>query len=266
MYTLERQIMRPGFEVASLRGQVPMGHVLNIDFFTMSQPTFAPHPHAGFSAVTWMLPWSRGAFVNRDSLGDRSRIEPGALHWARAGAGLVHEELPAQIGVASLGLQIFVKLPREHEHGPAQVFHLEPSAIPTARVGAAAIQILAGELAGVRSAIPSASATTIAHVTVRGGAARLEAPPERPGFALGLRGRGRVDGAAIRADQVTALVGDAVELDSDGELDLLLAWSPPLPAPARFRGPFCFFDDASLDDAARRYRAGDMGDLASRQD
>ena len=49
------------FTAASLRPDaVAMGHVLNVDHFHMSQPSFPPHPHAGFSAITWMLPWSQG--------------------------------------------------------------------------------------------------------------------------------------------------------------------------------------------------------------
>lgn len=54
----------------------------------MSEPTFPPHPHAGFSAVTYLFEDSGGALVNRDSLGDRSRIEPGALHWTQAARGI----------------------------------------------------------------------------------------------------------------------------------------------------------------------------------
>ena len=73
----------PGFIDASLHGGGPLDldPFLSITDFRMSEPIFAPHPHAGFSAVTYSFPDSAGAFVNRDSLGDRSRIGAGALHW-----------------------------------------------------------------------------------------------------------------------------------------------------------------------------------------
>ena len=83
---LEEQQMSPSFRSFGLRGLpgFPLDPFLNVDDFRMSQPTFPPHPHAGFSAVTLMLEDSRGAFVNRDSLGDRSRIAPGGVHWTMA--------------------------------------------------------------------------------------------------------------------------------------------------------------------------------------
>ena len=62
MIQIASRTLSPGFRAASLRGVLPMGHILNIDHFEMSEPTFPPHPHAGFSAVTWILPWSPGAW------------------------------------------------------------------------------------------------------------------------------------------------------------------------------------------------------------
>src|ERR1700750_2818805 len=61
--------------------------VINLDHFRMGGPTFPPHAHAGFSAITYMLPESAGAMRNRDSLGDVSLIPPGGLHWTAAGSG-----------------------------------------------------------------------------------------------------------------------------------------------------------------------------------
>ena len=80
---LRESQMGPGFSAYSLRSlsDYPLDPFLNFDDFRMSVPTFPPHPHAGFSAVTYMFEDSPGAFINRDSLGDRSRIGPGALHW-----------------------------------------------------------------------------------------------------------------------------------------------------------------------------------------
>lgn len=102
----------PGFSSYGLRagGPIELDPFLNLDDFTMSQPTFPPHPHAGFSAITYMFEDSPGAFVNRDSLGDRSLIEPGAFHWTQAARGMMHEEVPEHPGVRCHGLQMFVNL------------------------------------------------------------------------------------------------------------------------------------------------------------
>lgn len=56
-----------------------------VDHFTMSEPTFGTHPHAGVSAVWVMLEDSRGRYYNRDSLGNDIDLEPGDLYWLKAG-------------------------------------------------------------------------------------------------------------------------------------------------------------------------------------
>ena len=74
---------------------------IGIDHAWMSAPTFPPHPHAGFSAVTYLFLDSETGIQNRDSNGNRTLIEPGGLHWTAAGRGVVHEENPAITGRAA---------------------------------------------------------------------------------------------------------------------------------------------------------------------
>lgn len=251
----------PAFSTVSLRPPaVALGHVLNVDHFRMSQPTFPPHPHAGFSAVTWMLPWSEGAFVNRDSLGDRSRIGPGTLHWTLAGRGMLHEEVPERPGVPSDGLQIFVKLPEGDELTAPRALHLGPDTLPTLRDADGAVIVLVGAVGATRSPVPAHADTTLAHVAVSG-ARRLDVPAGLDAFALVLRGEGRLNGQPARRHQAVALPAGALTLDGDG-FDVLVGWSTPLPARPTFQGPFCMFDRARLTDAVARYRSGAMGALS----
>lgn len=64
-----------GFEsVDNFNHETPIEPFLVFTEFKMAQPIFGPHPHAGMSVMTYMLPESTGAFINRDSLGDHSRI------------------------------------------------------------------------------------------------------------------------------------------------------------------------------------------------
>lgn len=93
---------------------------INLTDFRMLLPYFPAHPHAGFSVMTYMFEDSGGAFINRDSYGDHSRIEPGALHWTQAGRGNQHEEVPEVPGEDCHGLQTDVGRPRRaRPHGGA---------------------------------------------------------------------------------------------------------------------------------------------------
>ena len=261
MIRLPAHAITDAFRTVSLRGgTLPMGHVLNIDHFHMAQPTFPPHPHAGFSAVTWMMPWSRGGFVNRDSHGDRSRIGPGTLHWTVAGAGIVHEEIPEVPGTDCEGLQIFVKLPAAMEATPAAAFHVDADAVPRVDRDGSTVRVLVGSLADAVSPVPVHAGTTMLHASVRGPVV-VDVPDGVDAFAMTLRGSGRVAGASVTAHVATPLAPGRVALDGP-DLEVLLAWSEPLPARPVVQGPFCLFDPADLAAAVRRYREGAMGTLA----
>jgi hypothetical protein len=101
--------------------------VLNIDWFAMNRPTFPAHPHAGFSAVTYLFADSPNGFLNRDSLGGVHDILPGGLHWSRASSGMIHEETPLPGGQPVRGLQIFVNLPAADQGNKAAAFPLAAS-------------------------------------------------------------------------------------------------------------------------------------------
>jgi redox-sensitive bicupin YhaK (pirin superfamily) len=114
-----------GFQAYSV-GQQSLGTTiapfLQLDHYFMTQPTFAEHPHQGFSAVTYMFEDSAGSFFNEDSQGDRSTIAPGDLHWTQAGSGIRHNETPIEPGKVCHGIQMFVDLPLVDKSLPAQAF------------------------------------------------------------------------------------------------------------------------------------------------
>lgn len=239
---------------------LPMGHILNVDHFTMALPTFPPHPHAGFSAVTYMLPWSKGAFVNRDSLGDRSLIAPGDLHWTLAGAGMMHEEIPEKPGTDCEGLQIFVKLRDGNELAKPRAFHVSHESFPEVNLPGLRARILVGEWQAVKSAIPEQENTTMLHLSVDH-AAEIELPPDREAFALVLRGRGEINGEAAAAGAAAALAPGLNRFTGEN-LEILLGVSDAMPKKPHFAGPFCMFDTNELENARRRFATGGMGALS----
>src|SRR5579871_6953340 len=70
--------------------------VVVLDNFRVRGRPFPPHPHAGFSAVTYVFEDSRGDLRSRDSLGNDFVTGPGGVVWTQAGRGVIHEELPAR--------------------------------------------------------------------------------------------------------------------------------------------------------------------------
>lgn len=106
-----------------------MDPLLMVDHFVMTAPTFAPHLHAGISAVTAMFEDSEGAFLNRDTLGHNVALRAGDLYWLAAASGAAHEEKPED-GARTHALQIFVNLPGHLKKEPARALHVAAKDVP----------------------------------------------------------------------------------------------------------------------------------------
>jgi redox-sensitive bicupin YhaK (pirin superfamily) len=126
---------------------------IGIDSYTMPQPFFGPHPHAGMSAVSLMLPEADGGFINRDSLGDHSIIRPGDLHWTQAGRGMMHEEIPAEPGKAARGMQVFVNMSRANKQADPVALKVKHEDMPTVNFEGGSLRVVAGEFDGQSSPI-----------------------------------------------------------------------------------------------------------------
>lgn len=263
-----------GFDVAFLRPEAIGGGMdpfLHIDAFALSEPVFAPHPHAGFNAVTYIFPESPIGFVNRDSLGTRNRIAPGALHWTMAGNGIVHEEVPEQRGTAALGLQIFINLPSTLRHAAPRAIHAEPREIPVAVRDGVTVRAVIGASNGIHSpvSVPTPGVRLI-DVTLSPGSAFEQALDPADNAFLWV-----FDGDAVASTPAgrTALpTFSFVGYENAGERIRLLGGrngarfalfsGPPLGGPIAVRGPFVMGTAAELDAAYERFRKGGMGALA----
>ena len=239
--------------------------VLQVDWFRMSQPYFRPHPHAGFSAVTYMLPESAGGFVNRDSRGDRSVISPGALHWTEAGRGMLHEEVPAEPGTACDGLQIFVNLPAAERLAEPRVYHVEPADVPAMHVGTSVVRVLVGDCAGTGAAVRPRTTAVLWDVFVPSGAA-LDLPLDPAWVVSGLLRTGELlwrDGQACAGAAVRFAAGDVLRLVAgDGDVRVAVLGGRPLGEAVVARGPFVMTTPQQLVEAEQRFRSGGMGQLS----
>jgi redox-sensitive bicupin YhaK (pirin superfamily) len=120
-----------------------MDPLLMVDHFVMTGPTFDPHLHAGISAVTAMFEDSKGAFLNRDTLGNNVELRAGDLYWLAAAAGAAHEEKPED-GAYIHALQIFVNLPQRLKNCPARALHVEAGEVPVLEGDGYRIRVVLG--------------------------------------------------------------------------------------------------------------------------
>jgi redox-sensitive bicupin YhaK (pirin superfamily) len=185
---------------------------LQLDHYFMTQPTFAEHPHQGFSAVTYMFEDSEGSFFNEDSQGDKSTIAPGDLHWTQAGSGIRHNETPIEPGKMCHGIQLFVDLPLADKSLPAKAFHLTAAQIPIYTTDAGGrVRVVVGEANGVTS--PLKISTKIRFLDVILPANTIiehEVAADESVFLLAVKGSGFVgeQQEVIEANQATLFTPD----------------------------------------------------------
>jgi redox-sensitive bicupin YhaK (pirin superfamily) len=239
--------------------------------FEMPQPFFPPHPHAGFSVMTYMFPDSVGAFINRDSMGDHSRIEPGALHWTQAARGIQHEEVPEVPGLRCHGLQMWVNLASQHKLALPAASHISAMDMPELRPSPGVrLRVVAGEAGNIQAAYETLTIFSLLDVYLEPGASLAhQLPASDNAFLMAIDGDGTIVGAAgpsaVGAHSV-ALFDQAGEIicvrANDQPFHFLLAHGQPLGEPVVFGGPFVMNTQEQISAARARFTRGEMGHLA----
>ena len=217
-----------------------------------------PHPHIGLATVTYLF---EGAIMHRDSVGSVQRIEPGAINWMSAGAGIVHSERmppdPAGRPHRAHGLQLWTALPRAHEEDQPSFTHTPAAALPAITVGDARIRVLIGRAFGVSSPVATLAQTLYLDIELPADT-ELSIPPLAPERGLySVDGGFRVEGSAFAPQTMAVLeTGTTVRVAADTPARLVLVGGKPLDAQR-----FIWWNFVS----SRRERIAEAADLWERQ-
>jgi redox-sensitive bicupin YhaK (pirin superfamily) len=259
-----------GFQAFGVRGDYSlMDPYLMADHYRMSEPTFGPHPHAGFSAVTYMFDDAETGFNNRDSRGDASEIRAGDSHWTVAGAGVVHDEVPVENGKVAHGLQIFVNLAAKDKHMPPAAIHIRRDDMPrVTQTAGARVKVAFGayddgaqRIAAVKT-LPSE--VTLLDVAANAGESfRYAVPVGMNAFALVIRGSISVGGESVSEAQAAAFGrnGGTLEFTATNDAHVAIFLGKPFDEPVVRHGPFAMTNQNDINRAIADYQAGRMGSL-----
>lgn len=243
-----------------------MDPLIMVDHFTMTEPTFAPHAHAGISAVSVLFEDSTGSFRNRDSLGNDIELAPGDLYWLKAARGAVHDEAPTP-GSRTHALQIFVNLPADRKLDAPGARHVPATEMPVIEGPGHRVRVMTGKSNGVTGAAPPALPFTILDIALQADGSFTHYA--EPGDAIWLhviRGEIEVDldGIRYRLDRDTALATHGAEqirlLSGEGGQAVLLGGSP-LREPFVQKGPFAMRDTDQLEAVIAAHAAGELGSV-----
>jgi redox-sensitive bicupin YhaK (pirin superfamily) len=230
---------------------------------------FAPHPHAGFSAVSYLFEDSQAELRTRDSLGNDVVTVPGGMVWTQAGNGLVHEEMAAKPDGDMHMVQMFVNLPRAGKLAPARVFHLDAGEVPEWRSGAGdRVRVLVGSFYGESSPLEPAQPFRFLDTWLRSEISfDLQDGHNAVAYVMSGAVGVRAEGGERRlgARHAVAMAGDGanITLVADEPAHMVVLSAPEVREPVVTWGPFIMNDEAQIDDAIARYRAGRMGQLTT---
>lgn len=246
-----------------------MDPLVMVDHFTMSEPTFGPHPHAGMSAVSVLFEDSQGLFHNRDSLGHDLDLGPGDLYWLKAARGAVHDEHPRP-GARTHALQVFVNLPAAAKRDAPDSLHVRADEMPELRGEGYRVRVVLGGSNGVSGFESPALPLTILDVHLEaGGGFTHPLPAGDHAWFHAICGGGQViaddtvvplgpgDSIAVRGN----VNGAELALRSEAGAQLVLLQGRPIREPIAQRGPFVMNTTEELDAVAAAYAAGELGSI-----
>lgn len=227
-----------------------------------------PHPHRGFSPVTFIF---KGGVHHRDSRGNNGVVYAGGAQWMNAGMGAIHSERPPdnihELGGRQEIIQLWINSPAKNKMDQPAYFPLQASETPkfVSENKLVTVNVVSGELLGVKGPIPSTSPVNAATVEIKkGGYIEIPLPFLHNAFIYLLDGKLTIDGYGL-VEALNAVVfakdGDAISFTALEDTRLLLMSGEPIGEKVVAHGPFVMNDEIQIMEAMRDYQMGKMGIL-----
>jgi len=227
---------------------------------------FGPHPHRGFETVTFIL---EGDLMHKDSGGGASVINAGGVQWMTAGKGLIHAEISSEEFKQKGGpleiLQLWINLPAKYKMTEPHYVGLQKADIPSTTIdeGRTTINVVAGEMEGIKGAVKPLADITLASVFFKeGGALQLSIPEAENVFFYVVKGSVTVNGKSASMHQVVEFEkeGKTLEIKAETEAIILLGHAKPFNEPFVAYGPFVMNTKEEIQEAYNDYNRGKFGD------
>lgn len=242
---------------------------LHFDHFQSQGPIYPPHPHSGFSIVTYLAETSPVGFRHRHSFGGDTEINRGDLHWMLSGSGAVIEETPLDPDGVSEGFQLFVNLKEKNKELMPESFLVKNGAAPRLRTPSGAlVKICSGSYLGAEAPFSLPERTDIFEVSMDAGASfPLELREGCGGMLYCIAGSITVDCdspfSILEGGASAFRVKNTVEVTIRGReaARLLVLQGERTDEALIFQGPFAATTIEKLSETMRRYQSGAMGNL-----
>ena len=226
-----------------------------------------PHPHRGFSPVTFIF---KGEIHHRDSRGNNQIVGEGGMQWMSAGMGIIHSERPsariAENGGQVEIIQLWVNTPAKHKMDQPYYLPITNEEVTSwsENEGKVKFKLYSGEIMGKTGPAKTPFPVNLLRVDFQNnGKTKLEIPE---GFATAvyqLNGSTLINGTDVRSKQLAIFnnEGTTIEIEALDNTQLILMSGKPLNEPIESYGPYVMTNQTEILQAMRDYQMGKMGIL-----
>ena len=225
-----------------------------------------PHPHRGFSPVTFIF---EGDVHHRDSRGNSSIAKEGGVQWMDAGMGIIHSERTseelAQNGGEQEIIQLWVNLPADKKMIQPHYQAIDKETQPVVFKGNGELRLVAGDYDGIKGPVDTKlPVNALMGRLGKGDKLTLKKPAGWSGFIYLLSGKIRIEGfGMVDKLNMVYLRGAAEEIPIEvlEETKILFLSGQPLEEEVTHYGPFVMTTQTEIMEAMRDYQQGKMGVL-----
>lgn len=226
-----------------------------------------PHPHRGFSPVTFVI---EGEVNHQDSRGNNQVAKVGEVQWIHSGSGIIHSERPTQALVDAKGtqeiIQLWINSPANRKMIEPEYIHVKEDAIPRISSSSGAdIKLIAGSYDGKTGAFRGQSELLILWGVINEGESEsFEIPDGFNASIYNIKGDLKVSGhGLVQAEELVVFndEGTSMDIQAISDLQFLILAGKPIDEPLTQYGPFVMNTQTQIMEAMRDYQMGKMGFL-----
>ena len=238
------------------------GHVVLPEDTELKTAGVGPHPHRGFSPVTFVF---KGGSRHLDSRSNDQAVYAGGTQWMHAGMGIVHSERPLEHEMEII--QMWVNSPAKNKMDIPFYFPLSKENTPqyVSEDKLVTVQIITGDLLGIKGPIPTLTAINAATLTIAaGGKVSIPLPSSHHTLLYLLDGRIKVnEQKEVEGFNMVVFAkdGKGIEIEALENTRALLMSGEPIGEKIVAQGPFVMNTETEIMEAMRDYRMGKMGIL-----
>lgn len=224
-----------------------------------------PHPHRGFSPVTFIF---KGSVRHQDSIGNTAVISAGGTQWMHAGSGIIHSERPGIDLVENGGqqefIQFWVNTPAKYKMEAPYYLPLTSEDTPKIKKDGAEISVVAGTFEGINGPAKTYSPQTLLRVNAKEDSAlKLPLPKIYNALIYMLNGTIDVNGSSVTTKDMVWFKndGDFIDIKVKASSRFIILSGAPLAEPVTSYGPFVMNTQEEIQAALFDFQNGKMGAL-----